>query len=686
MAENKKNTSGRGSVGWRLYAFYILMLFAAVFVLVRIVFLQLTFKPDPEVAKVFRPSTHCEEVQAARGNILSCDGRMLAITYPEYTLYIDCTVQADTIWNKHLDSLCMGLSAIFNDKSAAEYKSILQKGRKEHSKYVKIGSRFDLKTLRELEKLPILSKGRYKGGMVTETRNARHYPYGTLGRRTIGFVRDPGAQVKNTHIGLEGKFDYVLHGRNGKMWLRESDDGLVQNFDSTYVKPEDGMDLRTTLNIDYQSIADEALREGIADDQEIEGGCVILMDVKTGAIRAMVNLLRDPQDGYALKESENLAIRRKGEPGSVFKSTCLMIMLENGFIKSLDETIPSNHGVVKGFHYEPDVHITQYESAHHTDRIPIIEGFKVSSNYMFRYLAHTHYARDPKKYISHLYTYKLGEAFDFDLSGLASPVLPNPDSPAWSASDLLGLATGYVVDETPLHLLTFYNAIAGKGNMMKPYLVEDIERHGEVVTERGPSILNASICSKATADTMTRALIAVTEEGTAKRLKGAKCTVAGKTGTSRVALQSGGYFKDGKKKNQGTFVGFFPARDPQYSVICVIYSYLSNKSFYGGTIPAAVVRKIVDQVYDIDPYWQTSVKEGAKMTTMRSDAVIGARASGSSEVKVPSVLGMGLKDAIFLLENSGLECSYSGIGHVVSQEPSAGTKAFRGKKVKIVLQ
>lgn len=680
---NKKKKRDR--VGTLLYVAYVLMLCASVFLFLKIIGIQLFFKPDSEIAKRLTPVSKLETVEAARGNILAEDGRLLAMTYPEYTIHLDCAAPKEQLWADSLDALCNGLSRIFKDRTPEGYRSLLKDGRKKSSRYLKIGVPVDVNTLHEIEKLPILRKGKYRGGLIVESRNKRHYPYGKLGRRTIGFVRGTETNVSNTHVGLEGKFDYVLHGQDGKMWTKQTDYGQVQDFDSTFTKAQDGLDIRTTINIDYQSIADSALREGIQEDSDIEGGCLILMDVKTGAIRAMVNLSRDSNNDGELSEISNLAVGRIGEPGSVFKSTNLMIMLENGYIKSLDETIPTNHGVLKGYPYESDVHITDYERQHHTTQIPIIEGFKVSSNYMFRYLAVTHYGKRPAKYIENLYMYRLGEAFDFDLDGLATPTLPDPKSKYWSKEDLTGAATGYAVGETPLHILTFYNAIAGKGKMMKPYLVEDIEKDGVVKTRRGPSILNGSICSKATADTLTRALIAVTEEGTAKRLKGAKCTVAGKTGTSRVALETGGYFKDGMKKNQGTFVGFFPAEDPQYSIICVVYSYLSARSFYGGTIPAAAVRKVVDQIYDIDPYWQSRLSAGQELAVMEAPAM--PEDTGDKEsATLPNLKGLGLNDAVFILENMGMKCSYSGVGHVRTQEPAAGSRVRKGTNVSIELQ
>ncbi len=681
--ENKKRKKA-DAVGVILYAIYLLMLVASVGLIARIIYIQAFFTPDPAIEKVLTPSSRLVVIEATRGNILARDGRMLATTYPEYDIFLDCTVQPDSIWNTYLGDLSKGLNRIFKEHSALQYRKMLEKGRKKGSRYLKLGGGIDMNGLEEVRQLPILNSGKYRGGLIVEAKNKRHYPYGTMSRRTIGFVRDLRSGVQNSHIGLEGKFDYILHGQDGRFWTTKSDFGQVQRFDSTYVKSTDGSDIRTTLDVDYQIIAHNALKENIENEKDLEGGCVVLMDVKTGAIRAMVNLLRDGKT-RKLEEISNLAIGRKGEPGSVFKTSCLMMMLENNHIHSLDETVPTNHGVLSGYSYAPDVHITDYERKTGRSRMPIIDGFKVSSNYMFRYLAVQNYGHRPEKYFSNLYSYKLGTPFEFDIEGLAAPTLPDPKSKTWSKTDLTGAATGYAVDETPLQILCFYNAIAAGGKMMRPYLVESIEQNGEVTDHRGPVVLAGSICSKSTADMLTRALKAVTEEGTAQKLKDAKCTVAGKTGTARVALGSGGYTKDGKKKQQGTFVGFFPAEDPQYSIICTVYSYLSTKDFYGGTIPAATVRSIVDRIYDIDPYWQTRMEKKDDLGRMEC-RIKELPAARGNRVCLPDLSGLGLKDAVYAIENLGLECSYKGMGHVSVQEPEAGTIVELGSSVKIELE
>lgn len=683
-SEEKTQNKKTDAVGILLYAIYLLMLVASIGLIGRIIYIQAFFDPDPEIERMLTPSSRKVKIEAKRGNILARDGSLLATSYPEYRIYLDCTVQNDSIWNNNLDALSNGLSKILHQHSGAQYRKLLSDGRKNGSRYLRLGGGVDMNGLKKLRELPILNSGKNRGGLIVEANNKRHYPYGTMSRRTIGFVRDRESGVQNSHIGLEGKFDEILSGKDGSFWTTRSDFGQVQRFDSTYVNAIDGCDVRTTLDVNYQIIAHNALKQNIEPEKDLEGGCVVLMDVKTGAIRAMVNLLRDSKTGN-LEEISNLAIGRKGEPGSVFKSSCLMMMLENGYLHSLDETIPTNRGVLAGYGYAPDVHITDYERRYGTKQIPIIEGFKVSSNYMFRYLAVKHYGKRPQEYIDNLYSYKLGTPFEFDIDGLAAPSLPNPKSKYWSKTDLTGAATGYAVDETPLQILCFYNAIAAGGRMMKPYLVESIEQDGEVTEMRGPVVLDENICSKATADTLTRALRAVTEEGTAKRLKNAKCNVAGKTGTARVALGSGGYTKDGKKKQQGTFVGFFPAEDPQYSIICTVYSYLSNKDFYGGTIPAATVRSIVDDICDIDPYWQPEVRQSAELKKMECREIKIEQPAGN-KLKLPNLKGLGLNDAITIIENMGLSCTYEGLGHVSEQLPGAGATVEKGSCIKLNLK
>ncbi len=706
MAKTGQSTGkkrGMDRISMILLLIYIVVLFISALIIGKLIYIQKSWEPDKSIAKYFLPPAEKYTIAPDRGAIIGCGGEILAMSTPMYELRMDCTVRKEYFqkkmrknptgdnleqqWQDKAKAFSEGFAKEMNMDASVIFKSIMD-GRRKGNKYLRLGTDIDRGTLLKLESLPLMEEGRYKSGIIVEKHDSRKYPYGTLARRTIGYVKDNSSQKEDekgrSHIGIEGKYDYVLHGKEGEIWLKPTDNKeKIQNYDSTYVKPVDGLDVRTTLDITLQDIVDKAMRKQMSANPKIEDGCAVFMDVRTGAIRAMVNLTKSPKDS-SLNEVYNMAIGYGANPGSVFKTTTLMTALEDGYIKSLDDEIPTNEGKLPG--YPQDDHVKNLV------KISILHGFEISSNYVFRYLATNNYSDDPKRFMDKLYMYKLGQAFDFDLEGLREPVLPSPDSKSWSSTDLGSVAIGYSVRETPLHTLTFYNAIANKGRMMKPYLVESIEKDGVVKTKKGPSVLNASICSRATADTLLRALKAVTSEGTAYRLKGAKLTVAGKTGTARQSLSKEEIEKygrdpkdntqtaDGSYHNLATFVGFFPADNPKYSAIICMNSSLIRGSLYGGVGPASAMREIVDAIYTLDPEWGAEVTAMAKVPVMGEDKEMTVRSDMKNPI-VPDIMGLGLKDAIFIIENSGLKCSYSGTGHVSSQNPKAGTKVADGSTI-----
>lgn len=667
----------RDRIGKNLSVLYVLCLIGALLLIGRLIYIQALWKPNPDIESLVTPHPQKVSIDPDRGAILAEDGRLLAMTVPSYDIHMDCTVQSDKEdeWQEKAVELSKGLASILQDKSADQYLQLIRNGRKARNGYLKICSGIDYGKYTRIAALPLFNEGKFRGGFITEREMVRMYPYGKLARRTIGFVRNNKSTVGNKNVGIEGKFDYRLHGKEGEQYVRITDNNTkVQDFGKDYRPAEDGMDVKTTLNIDYQDFADKALRSKIEGEPDIEGGCLVLMEVRTGAIRAMVNLLRDTTTN-TMEEIQNLAIGRRGEPGSVFKTVTLTSVLADHYLDSLNHKIPTNRGHVKNANFKwRDDHVDRFGS-----EISIIDGFKISSNYVFATLAIENYSSKPQKYIDNIYMYKLGEAFDFDLDGLRTPEIPRPGTPAWSGNTTLGsIGFGYSTGETPLHILTFYNALANKGKMMRPYLVEDIEQHGTIVEKRGPSVLNASICSKQVADTVTRALSAVTEEGTAKKLK--NTNIAGKTGTSFAVIETDADpknpYKDkyGRQKYQGTFVGFFPIEDPQYSIICTVYSKPTNKSFQGGGLPADAVKDVVDKIHNIDPYWIKPMEsKGGKMTRMDKEEI------DVTQGVVPDVKGYGLMDAIYAIENAGFKCTYQGTGHVISQNTE-------GNRVNIILK
>jgi cell division protein FtsI (penicillin-binding protein 3) len=378
----------------------------------------------------------------------------------------------------------------------------------------------------------------------------------------------------------------------------------------------------------------------------------------------------------------------------VFKAVTMTTLLEDGKIE-LETKIPTNHGRMLDMPEikNADEYITNYERRNKTDRISVIDGFKISSNYVFRRLVKDYYGDKPEEFISRLHEYNFGEAYEFELNeqGSAKPRIPDPQSSGWTMSDLVSVAIGYSVRVTPLQVATFYNAIANKGRMMKPYVVESHEKNGQVVKEFKPTLLNGSICSKATADTLTRALKMVTLEGTASKLKNAKCTIAGKTGTSRMHLTteeragSRDPYTDinGRKKHQATFVGFFPADEPKYTAIVVVYTGLISHNVYGGTVPALTFKDIADGLWSYDSEWGQELKSRGSVPEMRAEHI---SISKDADSPVPDLTGLGLTDALYAIENNGYRCRHKGSGHVASQSPKAGTKLKKGETINIVLK
>ena len=702
--EKEKNRPSRVLMQLRVVFLAVSMLVAG-----KILYLQYIWEPNPKFVKDFKPAKQKEIIEPERGSILDHNGRLLAISTPLYNIRMDCYVQkehneqdgergakAEKDWLENAQLLSGGLARVLNEpgKDSLYYWNLIRKSRTEKKKYVSIARNIDHGVLLELQELPLFNLPGHKGGLIVEKVDRRLYPYGSLARRVIGYVKH-NDDTSAIHVGIEGKYHYLLHGTKGVAWKKKTDKWKsIEDKDSTYTAAEDGADVRTTLDINMQDIADKALRKNMASNQDIKEGCVVIMDVKTGAIRAMVNLQKDSLGNYF--ESFNMAAGRPAEPGSVFKAVTLTTLLEDRKI-GLETRIPTRHGIMEEYplnEVAQDRYIVNYEHSTKENTISVIHGFQISSNYVFRRLVKDHYGETPEEFTSRLHSYNLGANFDFELTerGSGKPSIPDPHERSWSRTSLISSAIGYSVKVTPLQVATFYNAIANDGKMMKPYIVECTERDGVAEKVNEPMLLN-SICSKATADTLTRALKRVTSDGTAKVLKNARCQVAGKTGTSRMYLtpkeQRGSRNPyediDGRKKHQGTFVGFFPADDPKYTAIVVTYTGLLDmgKNVYGGAEAAKTFKDIVDGVWPYETEWSQEIEADGSIPEMKVKNITTDRSEGSP---VPDVTGMGLTDAIYTIENCGYSCEYSGAGHVVSQTPRPGAASRKGQTIKIVLK
>ncbi|MCQ2136496.1 MAG: transpeptidase family protein, partial [Bacteroidales bacterium] len=691
-----------------LLVFNALFIAAAFGVVGRIIQLKYFWEPVAETYQYFGMTPEARTVSPSRGNIYSHDGKLLAGSSNLYQIKMDCTIQYDywrekykekpqklqqteDEWRALCRQLCDSLSVIFPGMSGQQYydKIIsLRTGNKPGRKNWKIGPMVDYQTYQRVKALPLFSRKPYYSGLIMEMYQTREYPYGTLARKTIGKVSN-NEELNNDKTGIEGKFNHILHGANGIVYMRKTDSGnTIPDPKKKGKDPRQGADVRTTLDMEFQAIADKALRESLEKNACLKGGCAVIMDVKTGAIRAMANLTK--QDNGHIGETYNWAVLQSNNPGSVMKTITLTAAIDDGFVH-LNTQIPTFNGQWT-YHKTllKDAHVSHayYPSGY----ISVGEGLKISANHVFQYIAGHYYENDPKDFIAKLHEYKMLEQFDFDINGLPRPICNGPGSKYWNWSNLPQMGTGYSINVTPLHLLTFYNAIANGGRMMKPYLVESIEKDGKVIEERGPEILNGAICSPQTAAEVTKGLLAVTQEekGTAYfRMKDCKLKVAGKTGTAFYVIPAskGGNphnpFEDlqGNRERQCTFAGFFPAQDPQYTAIIALYTY-RTKEHIQGTEGATVLKEIINALYPICPQWQEHIHADSEVEVLDQPMLASAE---NTRGCVPSLSGMSLSEAMSTLENLGYKCQWNGMGTVKSTEPEAGKTLAEGSVVKINL-
>ncbi len=531
----------------------------------RIVQLQYFTKLDVSSDEI---SFRIEEIEATRGSILACDGRSLSSSIPFYQIRMDCSAPNETVFNSNIEELSKALSKFFGDKSAAEYKSELTEARKKGKRYKSVGNRLvDYSELLIIKNFPIFNLGANRGGIISEQKNKRSNPYGKLAYRTIGFINSLGVGV-----GIEGSYDFYLKGIPGKQTVQRMLGGEWKPIDNeNMIAPNDGFDVKTTLDIDIQEVAENALREQLALSDVFEGATAIVMEVKTGAIRAIANMKKNPNGQF--DESYNYAIGQATEPGSTFKLATLVALIEDGYV-TLDTPIDAGDGK------------WTYSTKTFTDvthggygLINVQKAFEKSSNVAFAKLAVEYYANNEKKYVDRLNNMKLNEKFNLDIMGEGRAVIHSPGDPMWSKLTLPMMAMGYASLLTPLHTLTFYNAIANNGKMMKPYFVENLQKNGVIEKSFLPQELSGSICSKSTIEAVHKALRGVVEHGTAKAYNDPRYSISGKTGTAQIAFDGRYIDSQGYRKHQASFAGFFPSENPQFSAIVVLYTNKPGQTF-----------------------------------------------------------------------------------------------------------
>ena len=623
MEESQKEKK-RDWAGQVVLIFRIGYLLAGVIVFFRILTIMFFYTPNEKLLKMIKPKSEKHTIEAIRGSIYSHDNKLLASSVPSYQIYMDCSVRRDYYrkdkkngennekeWRKKAKDLSVELSNFFGDKSANDYYKFIINNREKNNKYVKIGRKLSHIEFLTVKKFPLFRERSYIGGFIPESFDSRQYPYEGMARRVIGYVKN-NTDIEGNIKGIEGSYNAYLHGNNGTIYLKKTDDrGKIIDIDSTSIEVQHGYDIKTTLNVSFQDIADKALRRLLEEYDYIRGACAIVMDVKTGAIRTMANINRNEKDN-SIGETINYAITEIKEPGSVFKAATLMTLLEDKKIE-LTSTVPTFNGK---WRYAGKLFEDEYLEHWKTDTISVLDGFKVSSNNVFRYLACLNYEDDPERYVDKLYEYKIFENFDFDIKGLRSAIAPKVGDKSWSGTSLPSIAIGYSAAISPLQTVSFYNAIANKGKFMKPYLVEEIIDNGEVIRKTKPTILNGSICSKRTIKDVSYALRQVVEGGTGRGLKDLDFKIAGKTGTARMLIdyeRNGKHYSSyvdpyGHRAHQASFAGFFPYEDPKYTAIVVVYGKKGGRDIYGSQYALPVFKEIAQNIYITDGSWRKQIK------------------------------------------------------------------------------
>ena len=651
-------------------------------------------------------------LKPVRGSILACDGSPLAVSIPVYGLRWDSMVVADSTYKKSADSLAQSLSRLFRDKTAEQYRAEMDIARMKKNRYARICPReVDFGELEDIQNFPIFRLGQFKGGLIVIKGSERVNPYGTLANRTVGSINTLGEGA-----GIEHTYDFRLRGKEGLQTVHRAlgDEWLPVNGMPS-VPAVDGEDIRSTIDVRIQEAAETELRNQLAMSDVFEGGTAIVMDVATGAVRGIANMYKR-KDG-TFDETYNYAFGHATEPGSTLKLAALTAMIEDGYI-TLDTEVDGGNG---DWHYG-GIRITDTHRGGY-GKMTALQAFEKSSNIAFAKMVTGCYENDPAAYISRLHNMKLIEKLNLDIGGEAYAYILSPEDAAWSKSSLASLGYGYALTVTPMHILMFYNAIANGGKMMRPYFIEDFERDGIPTEISGSSTVSGSICSSGTLAAVRKALRGVVENGTAKVCNDPRYAIAGKTGTARVAVNGRYEDEQGNRRYQASFAGYFPADDPKYSCIVVLYTGPTKGNFYGATWAAPVFKRIADKIYASHPEWNPplyahgitppdspsiasglSGNGGMPVDYMPMSVRPSVKGRGWIKVEgggkdvmyavtdleiengiVPDVSGMGLKDALYLLENEGYKVTFTGSGRVASQTPLAGTALERGQNVSLIL-
>lgn len=698
---------------WRVYLSFLGIVFVGLYVIGKAFYIQ---RVQGNFWTTMDSSMHLKylPIEAERGTIYSEDGNMLSTSVPVFDVYVDFGAEGlreknGKRFKDNVDTLSLCLANLFNDKTAAGYLKELNLAYKNKTRYYPLKKKISFTEYKQLRDFPLVKLGKNKSGFIINAKDKRINPYVLLANRTIGLARQNASNV-----GLEQRYDSLLKGNTGQQLVRYMA-GAYMPVDGGDVDPENGKDIISTLDTYIQDVAESALMRMLVNNNSLHGTAIV-METATGKIKAIANLGKQSDGTYT--EDLNYGIGKATEPGSIFKLATLMSLLDDKYVTI--NSIVNCEGGIKSFYglRIKDSHLGTYD-------ITVKDAFERSSNVAFAKLADQYYGNQPSKFINHLHKFRLDTLTGVDLTASSGrPTIKKPTNRSWSKTTIPFMAHGYEELVTPLHMLMLYNAVANNGKMMKPYLVSSIKQYGVEVKEIKPQVLVDKICSDETLAQLKECLLAVVqgEHGTARIIKDSAYLIAGKTGTAVTALDNRGYNK-GNKIYQASFIGYFPANQPKYTMAVVIQNSRESRKVYGADVSGTVFKEIADRIYgsylgtrnyltknnpdtnrydyygrknDLAtifttlniPYTDINNSGKWRMADMKNNTSTlhtpGISISISGSV-TPNVVGMGLKDAVYLLENIGLNVSAVGRGKVISQSLMPGTNFSKKQTIDLVL-
>ena len=684
----------------RLYSVYFLVLFMGLGIVVQIFYLQI-FKGEQLKSDANKQIFISKKVMAPRGNIYASNEQKtsLALSVPRYKVFVDLVTIREKDFMENISDLSDSLSVLLARKTSNEWKSELDDQRLDSNRYFFIARGLRNDQIERLRKFPIFNLGKYRGGCIILKSNQRVKPYGMLANRTVGYAVENDGK-KSILVCIEGAFNEYLKGQNGQMLMEKIRGNEWKPVDDELsIEPVPGSDVYTSIDVNIQDVAESALLKQLRE-QKAQKGCAVLMEVKTGFVKAIANLSFDPKTETYF-EAQNHAVGLASEPGSTFKLASLLVALEQGKVEITDSVD------MTGRYEFYDNYLTDGGKIY--GRNTVKDAFEKSSNVISQ-IIYDNYKTEPQEFIDGLKEIGIHQKLGLSILGEGVPLIKESSDPTFTGITLPWMSIGYELKMTPLQTLALYNAVANEGTLLQPQFVKYIKKGSEIKKEYKPRILNASICSKSTLRDLKVMLEGVVERGTAKNIKARGFSIAGKTGTSKIAQGSKGY----GNKYQASFCGYFPSKDPVYSCIVVVQG--PTKNIFGSVVSGTVFKEIADKVYAQEFQNENIVlkdtlnrypysRSGDKMSflvasenmripvedlTNESNEWISTR-TGKDAIKiihkktqkglVPNVVGMGLIDATYMLEKYGLFVQPVGSGIVREQSIKAGLRINKGQKI-----